>query len=89
MSFAVQMRSVGTSSGVKRIHKDGEATADEHEEEEQVGIMAPAHPERKAVRTARSALGRGLRRPRVPQPEDRMLQLNKQYRRQHQYEHKQ
>ena len=62
----------------RMIHQDGEAAADEHEKEEQIRKVAPADPEGKAMRPARSAFGRSRGRFKVRQSEDRMLQPRKQ-----------
>lgn len=45
----------------RMFHQDGKAAAHQHEEEEKIREMAPANPERKAVRPARGAFLRGSR----------------------------
>ena len=42
----------------RMFHQDGKTAADEHEQEKEVDEMAPANPERKAMRAARDALVR-------------------------------
>ena len=55
------------------FHQNGKTAADEHEQEKEVEEMAPANPERKAMRAARNAFMRSGCRRNVRKPEDRVL----------------
>ena len=57
----------------RMFHQDGKAAADEHEEEKQIEEMAPANPERKAMRAARNAFMRSVCRRDIRKTEDRVL----------------
>src|SRR5665213_373534 len=67
----------------RMIHQDGEAAADEHEQEEQIRKVAPANPERKAMGPARSTCGRSRGRSKVRQSEESILQPREQERSKH------
>jgi len=57
----------------RMFHQNGKTAADEHEQKKEVEEMAPANPERKAMRTARNAFIRSGCRRDIRKAEDRVL----------------
>ena len=57
----------------RMFHQNGKTAPDEHEQEKEVKEMAPANPERKAMRAARNAFMRSGCRRNVRKTEDRVL----------------